>query len=497
MVTALPVRLAAHRGGKPRVRFGEPTYGNRVRFLIDGEQAFAAICDAIDRAQTSILIANYDMDPELKFVRKRRAVPRAVGGSSHDEYPLQRQLLRKAEHGVEVKIVVWEPRLALRIIPGADERGIDGRAEQVEKIVHVAKWKGLDHKVAVRIDSTAPTLTSAHHEKIVVIDNRIGFCGGLDLSKGKWDTSSHDFDNPQRDPGSEPWHDVQLMVQGPVVWDLVYHFQQRWLYSESRDVHQVRGLRLHLNYSSVGKEGTMHAEALRTWKGMNRNGGIKSWYATMFRQAAESIYIENQFPFQDSFATRLLAKNLEEKPELRVIIVGPLEPNLPGLVGSVIARMSVNDVRSNLAKLRKAGGDRVKTYSLVSQHPTEPENRRQIYVHSKVMIVDDKFVTVGSANTDKNGFRDSSELNVGISSELAARELRERLWQEHLGIISRRSVENFAYGFHLWEKSADDNGERVRNGKPLKSHVYYYNFSEIGLPPPYPEAAKADRFALI
>ena len=74
----------------------------------------------------------------------------------------------------------------------------------------------------------------------MIIDNQIAFCGGQDLSLGKWDISDHEFDNPSRDLGSEPWHDIHTMVEGHTVWDLIYHFNQRWLYSIWKDIRQVK-----------------------------------------------------------------------------------------------------------------------------------------------------------------------------------------------------------------------------------------------------------------
>jgi phosphatidylserine/phosphatidylglycerophosphate/cardiolipin synthase-like enzyme len=479
---------------KPRARFGEQTYGNDVTFTVDGQETFRQMYEKIHLAKTCIYIANYDLDPALRFVRNSDGL---VGhaGHRHEAYPLQDLLIEKAKEGVEVKIIVWEPRLVLRLLPGADERGIDGRAEEVNIINEIAKSQGLSEKLMVRIDSTAPTLTSAHHEKIVIVDNQVGFCGGLDLSRGKWDTSSHDHENPLRDINSEPWHDVHAMVSGPVVWDLILHFHQRWAHSESRSTKQARRVRIRSNYATKGSQGSVQAVALRTWDELDRHGGIQAWYAAMFRKAKKSIYIENQFPFQNSFATKALEKRLLQEPGLKVIIVSPMEPNLPGFVGSLIAKMSVNDVNDNLAALRRAGKGRVKTYSLVSQHPAIGAKRKQIYVHSKVIIVDDRWVTVGSANIDKNGFKDSSELNLGITSAELALKLRARLWQEHLQDPAQDP--DFDHGFYAWEKRADENGRRVAENKPIKGHVYYYNFEEMDMLPPYPDAKGSTKFELL
>lgn len=477
-----------------RTRFGEQTYGNDVILTIDGQETFRQMYEKIHQSKICVFIANYDLDPALRFVRNSDR-PDSSAGHQHEAYPLQDLLVEKAREGVKVKIIVWEPRLVLRLLPGADERGIDGRADEVNVINEIAERQGISENLMVRIDSSAPTLTSAHHEKIVVVDNQVGFCGGLDLSRGKWDTSSHDYCNPLRDANSEPWHDVHAMVSGPVVWDLVYHFHQRWAFSKSKNVKQARRLKIRSNYSVRGNRGNVQAIALRTWDELDRHGGIQAWYAAMFRKAKKSIYIENQFPFQNSFATNLLEKRLKEERGLKVIIVCPMEPNLPGFVGSMIAKMSVNDVNDNLATLRKAGNGRVMTYSLISQHPTVAAKRRQIYVHSKVMIVDDKWITVGSANIDKNGFKDSSELNLGITSTKLAIGLRMRLWREHLQDSTLDS--DFEQGFYAWEKMAKENGRQVSYNRMIKGHIYYYNFEEMGLSPPYPDAKGSTKFELL
>lgn len=479
---------------RPRTKFGEHTYGNDVTFTIDGQETFRQMYEKIHQAKVCVYIANYDLDPALRFVRNSDRLA-GHAGHQHEVYPLQDLLVEKAREGIEVKIIVWEPRLVLRLLPGADERGIDGRADEVNVINEIAERYGISEKLMVRIDSSAPTLTSAHHEKITVVDNQVGFCGGLDLSRGKWDTSAHDYDNPLRDVNSEPWHDVHAMVSGPGVWDLVYHFHQRWIYSKTKNAKQAMKLRIKSNYSIKGNQGSVQAAALRTWKELDRHGGIQAWYATMFRKAKRSIYIENQFPFQNSFAANLLEKRLKEEPQIRVIIVCPMEPNLPGFLGSMIANMSVNDVNDNLAALRRAGDGRVRTYSLISQHPTVATKRRQIYVHSKVMIVDDKWITVGSANIDKNGFKDSSELNLGITSPKLASELRTRLWQEHLQEDCHDM--DFDGGFYAWENMANENGRRVSENKAIKGHIYYYNFEEMGLPLPYPDAKGSTKFELL
>jgi phosphatidylserine/phosphatidylglycerophosphate/cardiolipin synthase-like enzyme len=488
--------------------FGKPTDGNCIAITIDGKDTFEQMYDHMLQAERYIYIANYDLDPHLRFARSYPTTLRSAPVRSRCKgslvtsidpesrrYSLQDLLIEKAREGVEVKAIVWQPRIVLRLLPGADERGIDGRADEVETLNAISKSLGMVGRLEVKVDSTAPTLTSAHHEKIIVIDGKVGFCGGLDLSRGKWDLSTHDYESSLRDAGSEPWHDIHVIARGPVVADLERHFRQRWVYAQTKDARQARAVKMPPRNAP---EGTVAATALRTWKEMDRNGGIRAWYAEMFRNATTGIYIENQFPFQSRALTNLLARRLKEAPDLRVIIVGPMEPNLPGFVGSMIAKMSVNDVNRNLARLRKISHGRVATFSLISQHKTMPNMRKQIYVHSKVMTVDDRWITVGSANLDKNGVSDSSEFNLGITSDELAAKTRIRLWHEHAGgKISRSRLLNFGEGFEALMALARANGARVSQGKPIVGSVYCYNFAEEGLPPPYSGAPDGNRFALL
>ena len=292
----------------PSGKFGEPADGNCVVVTIDGRDTFEQVYVHLLKAKKSVLLANYDLDPHLRFARAYLAAGRSdliksvcsrpLAGSIAEEsrhYTLKNLLVEKARNGVEVKIIVWQPRLVLRLLPGADERGIDGRADDVEILNSIAKSHGMSDMLQVKIDSTAPTLSSAHHEKIMVVDGEVGFCGGFDLSNGKWDTSAHDYESQLRETDAEPWHDVHAIVRGPVVQDLVYHFQQRWMYADMRDKRAVRAA---VNVPPRPEPaGSVPVVALRTWKEMDRTGGIKAWYGEMFRKAKAGIYIENQFPF--------------------------------------------------------------------------------------------------------------------------------------------------------------------------------------------------------
>jgi phosphatidylserine/phosphatidylglycerophosphate/cardiolipin synthase-like enzyme len=144
------------------------------------------------------------------------------------------------------------------------------------------------------------------------------------LSQDKWDTSDHDFDNSLRDQDGEPWHDVNAMIKGPIIWDLIFHFSQRWIYSLTKDIKQVKKAKINssgsflssslsssaalASFTNRDNEGNIEISALWTWKQLKGNIGdkddneddgdssssssVRAWYDTMFRKAKHSIYIE-------------------------------------------------------------------------------------------------------------------------------------------------------------------------------------------------------------
>lgn len=488
-----------------RKKFGEPSYARKIRFTVDGDSTFRTMYKKMDAAEQSICISNYDLYSELPLIRKSNIDPSngrrlIMSQTAFSQTSLLGLLLKKALEGVKIRILIWQPRLIIRILPGAKKSGMDGRTDGIKILSKKIRDFGLQDRLTVRLDKTSPSITGGHHEKIMIIDNKIGFCGGFDLSQGKWDTSNHEYSNYFRDKNSGPWHDVHVIIEGPIVSDLIYHFEQRWNHSFSKNngiIHNMKFPPL----QNTKTDGSHQIIALRIWKKVNQISDILRWYSFMFKSAKNGIYIENQFAFQYEPITRLLVKRLNQQDQLKVIIVLPFQPNLPGFARSIITKISINDIHKNLDLLQKASPDRVKIYSLLSQDNQNGHNLKQVYVHSKLLIVDDTWITIGSANMDKNGFRDSTEFNLGISSSELARKLRANLWSEHLGIndpdTNFNDLADYTKGFYLWEKIANENGKRVANRTSIQGHIYYFNFKHMNFPPPCKEAVDAYKFHLI
>jgi len=410
---------------------------------------------------------------------------------------LQDLLIDKSRAGLEIKIIVWEPNKDIKLLPNKNENGFEPRNIKLNELNDFTEKNNLDN-IQIIYDNSGPTLISGHHEKLIIIDKKIAFCGRIDLSFGKWDTSEHTFSNPLRNTDQdEPWHDVHVMCEGPILRNFIYHFQ-RLYYANSGDVKQTRK-KIKIPIFNTKRLGPYQCYASRTWKGFDNAKGIFENYKNLIINAKKNIYIENQFSFQDKSITNILINCLKENKKLKVIILTPINPNLPGMIRSIISHMSINDINKNLEKIRDTTPSRVRIFSLIAQNRNKLNEIKQIYVHSKLMIVDDKYITIWSANLDKNRFRDSTEFNVSIISYALAKQFRMKLWKEHLGLDNSLQFgkgQNFDMGFKLWKETAYSNGINLKNNRQIKGFTYYYNYEEMGLPKPYPDAIGGNQFVI-
>ncbi|XP_042480758.1 phospholipase D zeta 1-like [Macadamia integrifolia] len=230
-----------HRFGSFAPPRGLTDDGSHAQWFVDGQAAFDAIASAIEEAKSEIFITGWWVCPEL-YLRR----PFHDHGSSR----LEALLEAKAKQGVQIYILLYkEFALALKINSVYSKR----RLLNIHENVRVLRYP--DHF------STGVYLWS-HHEKIVIVDYRICFIGGLDLCFGRYDTIEHkvgdypsqiwpgkDYYNPREsEPNSwedtmkdeldrckyprMPWHDVHCALWGPPCRDVARHFVQRWNYAK-------------------------------------------------------------------------------------------------------------------------------------------------------------------------------------------------------------------------------------------------------------------------
>jgi phosphatidylserine/phosphatidylglycerophosphate/cardiolipin synthase-like enzyme len=258
-----------------------------------------------------------------------------------------------------------------------------------------------------------------------------------------------------------PWHDVQLELRGPVVGDLAYTFRERWEDPTPLDHRNPlrAGLRrltrqprhpgpLPPELDIDERPGTHAVQVLRTYPAKRPSypfapegeRSIARAYLKAFQRARRLVYLEDQYLWSKR-AAHALADALRRNHRLRVVAVVPRYPDRDGRASgaaSRIARSHVIDI------LHRAGGNRVAVYDL------ENTNGTPIYVHAKVCVIDDVFMVVGSDNINRRSWTHDSEIScsiidletddrlpidpggLGDRARRLAREVRLRLWREHL-----------------------------------------------------------------
>ena len=314
----------------------------------------------------------------------------------------------------------------------------------------------------------------SHHQKLVVIRHPgspgrdVAFVGGIDLGHGRNDDSEHSGDPqvmefPDSYGPRPPWHDIQAEVRGPAVHDLEHTFRERWYGSSVLDlpspVRQLYDRAYHMGAMTSRplpdpadddrtRRGTHAVQVLRTYPARLRRypfaphgeRSIAHAYRKAFARASALVYLEDQYLWSRPVA-EIIAAALRDKPGLHVIAVVPRYPDQDGTITAMPGLMSRYDVMRACAA---AGGDRFAVYDLENHHGTP------VYVHAKVVVVDDVWAMIGSDNLNRRSWSHDSELSIAVlDAELDGREpgdpgglgdgarafarnLRLQLWREHL-----------------------------------------------------------------
>ncbi|MGZ6669904.1 MAG: phospholipase D-like domain-containing protein [Solirubrobacteraceae bacterium] len=290
-----------------------------------------------------------------------------------------------------------------------------------------------------------------HHEKLVIVDGEVAFVGGIDLTSpggDRFDTSDHLM------RGRLGWHDASSGVRRPAVGDVAAHFAARW--------HEVTGEHVE-STAPPAAAGEVELQVVRTVPDKvydflpQGDFRIVEGYTRALRSARKLVYLESQFLWS-ARVVEILAGKLRDPPSdaFRVVVLLPAKPN-----------NGADTTRGQLGVLADADNGQGRflatTISARSGGLSGP-----LYVHAKIGIVDDTWLTVGSANLNEHSFFNDTEMNVVTCDPRIARETRLRLWAEHL----ERSV-NDVFGEpaqvidELWRPIAGEQLERRRRGEPL------------------------------
>ena len=402
--------------------------GNRVRPLVHGALYFRALHDALEGTGPGDLVLFTD--------RQGDADERLTGEPGSEVVEV---LARADRRGVSVHGLVWRSHLDQTGFFATENRHL---GEQLQK-------RGAEVLLDMRVRAGG-----SHHQKFVVVRHRddptrdVAFVGGIDLAHNRRDDAEHHGD-PQPQPLTEeygahpPWHDVQVAIQGPAVHDVETVFRERWTDPAPlsrapwrRLADRLRGLdsspdHLPEQWPPPPPAGPHPVQLLRTYPDLRlgrdypfAKGGERSvarGYAKAIRRAERLVYVEDQY-FWGHDVARVFAERLQALPELRLIVVIPLVPDLdgPNRLPQLLGRHRAID------RLMRLAPGRVAAYGL-ENHAGVP-----VYVHAKVCLIDDVWASTGSDNFSRRSWTHDSELSAVVVDESYARDLRLTLAAEHL-----------------------------------------------------------------
>ena len=369
-------------------------HADRVAFLIDTEAYFTALHEAMQRAERSILILGWGFDP------RARLFPDGYDGPD-DPDEVGHVLLRLANERPEldVRLLIWKSALPI--------------AASQEFFPHKARKWFENTKVKFRLDDQVP-MGACHHQKVVVIDDRVAFCGGGDIAVDRWDTPGHLDHDPRRImPDQEchaPRHEVMMMVDGEAARALGDHFRERWQGMEHEVLAAPTGVEgdpwpPHVPAQLIDADVSI-ARTRPPWRQQPKVEEIRRLTLECIATARETIYLENQY-FTSPLVAEALAERLGEPDGPEVVLIST------GTAPSWFDRLTMDRARGAvLWRLRAADVfGRFRAF-----YPQTPQGST-IIVHSKTSVFDDRVMRVGSANLNNRSFGFDTEIELVVEGE--------------------------------------------------------------------------------
>ena len=366
-----------------------PRPGNALTVLIDGAEALHAMATEIAQARSHVHITGWHLTPTFAMTRGERPV-------------VLKELLAEVAARIPVRVLIWAG------VPVPVMRPWRGDVRKVREELIAGT------RIQCALDARERPL-HCHHEKTIVIDDRIAFVGGIDLTNfngDRWDTPDH----PPR--GAVGWHDVAARIAGPAVRDIAENFAVRWQAIAGEVLPPV---------ATPSSAGNIEVQVVRTvpdgtYPQFPRGDfRILESYLRALRAAQRFIYLENQFLWSPEILAVLREKLVRPPtPDFRLVLVLPAKPD-----------SGADDTRGQLGTLVQADGDAGRLLAC-TLYAVGGEKDWQVYMHAKVGIVDDAWMTIGSANLNEHSLFNDTEMNVVTHDAALAQQTRLRLWAEHL-----------------------------------------------------------------
>ena len=367
----------------------------RASLIVDAADYFRLARRAMLEARSQILIIGWDFDTRIDLDRE-----------CDDEWPGELgallSCLPKRRPELEVYILKWDLG-AIKLL---------GRGTT---LLRIGRW-ALGENIHFKLDG-AHAPGASHHQKILVIDDQLAFCGGIDMTAERWDTREHrDHDPGRKRPTTRrsygPWHDATMAVDGMAARALGELARQRWEAAGGKAVtapsgtHDVWPRDLQPQFRDVD------VAIARTRGACNELAPIReieALFVDHIRRARKLVYAENQY-FASRGIEAAIAERLSESDPPEFVIVNPKSGE--GWLDEEAMSPARAELMNVIEKADHRGRFRIYT-------PVTTEGA-DIYVHAKILIIDDQVLRVGSANFNNRSLGLDSECDLTIDTALAA-----------------------------------------------------------------------------
>lgn len=390
---------------------------DRASVIVDADDYFSFARAAMLEARQRITLVGWDFDARIEFGREAGdGAPRKLGAFI--------LWLVKRRPELEIFLLRWDVGATATLVRGTT-------------ILRLISW--MRHpRIHTKLDGAHPP-ASSHHQKIVVIDDCFAFCGGIDMTGDRWDTREHRYHDKRRHRPTthrryKPWHDATSAFTGPITTALAEVCRQRWeAAGGTPPMHPIEGVKaswpdgLWTQFRNVPMAISRSAPE---YDGRPAVHEIEQLYVDQIARAKRFIYAESQY-FASRRIAEAVAARLDEPDGPEIVIVNPqsaegwLEP------------VAMNTARARFVEAlqRKDRHGRFRMY-----HPYN-DGGEAIYVHAKVLVVDDQVLRIGSSNMNNRSMRLDTECDVTIDAALvqdpdvppAIAAIRDDFLAEHLG----------------------------------------------------------------
>jgi phospholipase D1/2 len=431
---------------------------DELGLFVDGDNYYREFYRAALTAKKSLLLAGWQFDSEVPLLR----------GADAQGVSTPVTLLKFLNHLCEVN-----PELQIWILAWDFHMVFAAEREWMQKLVF--HWT-TNERLRFRFDSNHVE-RGCHHQKYVVIDGEVSFVGGLDLCEDRWDDSKHQAHNPlrvSRGKPHKPFHDIQAFMRGrDFASSLSELFARRWELTGG-DPMAPEDLTPPSQPSSYRPESLMRlvpttvalsrTDPMAVPEGPKPCIEVLALHEAAIEKAERLIYAETQYMSSHAIAEALERRmRMPGRPKLELVFI----LNMRGETLKETAAVGLAQAQ-NIGRLRKVAletGHQLGLYYTLPAFDGVETPEKATYIHSKLMIVDDRFMTIGSANLTNRSMGVDTELNVTVETEDPSDPLGRSIHQVRLTLLAEHAghaVFDGTPGLVRHLDSAAGNGSRLR-----------------------------------